>query len=211
MPWAVAGTLAFSAASIVLSGSYWSHYLVELVVPVAVAAGLLVTAWPVTTAVLAVPVVVVAAVAWGSAVSGTAADAGTRIGAAIGRVARPGDTIVTAFGNANVVETSGLTSPYPYLWSLPARTLDPRMVALGAVLGGPRAPTWLVVESRHTLARLRAHDGATLRRDYRSVAQGCGRTVYLHDGVSRAFPRTPACRVRRAARTITHLAIEGST
>lgn len=198
--WAVAGMLAFSTASIVLSGSYWPHYLVELVVPVAVAAGLLVTAWPLTTAVLAVPVVLVAAVAWGSAVSGTAASAATRIGAAIGRVARPGDTIVTVFGNANVVEASGLSSPYPYLWSLPARTLDPRLAALGAVLGGPRAPTWVVVESRHTLARLRAHDGATLSRDYRSVAQECGRTVFLHDGVSRAVPRAPgACRVHRAA------------
>lgn len=202
--WALAATLAYSVASILMSGSYWSHYLVELVVPVAVATGLLAAAWPVTSILLVVPVAVLGLLGWATAFPGTTASEGTRVGAAVARSAHPGDTIVTAFGNAQVVLASHLSSPYPYLWSLPARTLDPRLRTLGALLAGPHAPTWLVVESPQTRARLHALDGATLRHDYRTAARSCGRTVYLHDGAARARPLLPVvCHARGAGRGAT--------
>ena len=39
---------------------------------------------------------------------------------------------------------TGAPSPYPYLWSLPMRTLDPRLRDLRAVLTGSNPPTWFV-------------------------------------------------------------------
>ena len=39
---------------------------------------------------------------------------------------------------------AGPTSPYPYLWSLPMRTLDPGLADLERVLNGANPPTWFV-------------------------------------------------------------------
>jgi len=47
-------------------------------------------------------------------------------------------------GRADLQHTSGLGSPYPYLWSLPMRTRDPGYAELRALLAGPDAPTWFV-------------------------------------------------------------------
>ena len=65
-------------------------------------------------------------------------------GEAIGRAARPGDTLVVYGGRADIQWASGLRSPYPHLWSLPMRTLDPDLSELGDLLTGPAAPTWFV-------------------------------------------------------------------
>ncbi|MET1058437.1 MAG: hypothetical protein ABWX84_02500 [Nocardioides sp.] len=62
--------------------------------------------------------------------------------------ARPGDSAVVAFGAPNILQGAGLQSPYPQLWSLPARVRDPEARKLTAVLAGPEAPTWLVVSGR---------------------------------------------------------------
>ena len=62
--------------------------------------------------------------------------------------ARPGDTAVVAFGTPNILQGAGLQSPYPQLWSLPARVHDPDARELTDVLTGPEAPTWLVVSGR---------------------------------------------------------------
>jgi hypothetical protein len=62
--------------------------------------------------------------------------------------ARPGETAVVAFGTPNILQGAGLQSPYPQLWSLPARVRDPQARKLTDVLTGPQAPTWLVVSGR---------------------------------------------------------------
>jgi hypothetical protein len=62
--------------------------------------------------------------------------------------ARPGDTGVVAFGAANILQASGLKSPYPDLWSLPVRVHDPDLERFAAVLAGDDRPTWLVVAGR---------------------------------------------------------------
>jgi len=62
--------------------------------------------------------------------------------------AAPGQTGVVAFGSPNILQAAGLTSPYPHLWSLPVRVLDPRLRQLSAVLDGPDRPDWLVVTGR---------------------------------------------------------------
>jgi hypothetical protein len=59
--------------------------------------------------------------------------------------AAPGDTAVVAFGGPNILEATGLPSPYPDLWSLPVRVHDPDLVDLTALLRSDDRPTWVVV------------------------------------------------------------------
>jgi hypothetical protein len=180
---------AYDVASIVAGGSYWAHYLVQLAVPTALAAGLLVTAVPRLGRRLTAVLLVAGAVAWGAGLSYRVETKGLVVGTAVGQVANRGDTMVSALGDADTVEAAGLSSPYPYLWSLPARTLDPGLPGLRALLSGPRAPTWLVMRGPQTLALVNPAPQHAVRSHYRLVAQICGRSVYLHDGVQRLVPR----------------------
>jgi hypothetical protein len=58
--------------------------------------------------------------------------------------ATPGDTAVVAFGGANILRETGLTSPYEDLWSLPVRVRDPELSRFTGLLSGDDAPTWVV-------------------------------------------------------------------
>lgn len=200
--WALLADLCFATTSVLAGGSFWRHYLIEFVVPTALAVGLLVGARLPAMRGLVVLVTGIAVVAWGvGALSTRSDDVGTIVGASIARVAHPHDTMVSLFGDASVALASGLRSPYPYLWSLPARTLDPRFHSLQRLLNGSRAPTWVVVENHRTYEHLRAAPlrstlGVALRSRYHSVADVCGRRLYLHDGVHRPVPRhATACRI----------------
>lgn len=62
--------------------------------------------------------------------------------------ASPGDTAVVAFGAPNILEATGLASPYPDVWSLPVRVHDPDLDDLTALLAGADRPTWVVVAGR---------------------------------------------------------------
>jgi hypothetical protein len=184
--------LAYAVASVLMGGGYWSHYLVELVPAVALATGLMAGHRLGLARALTTLVVTAALCSWTFASMTTKDDSGALVGQAIQRSARAGDTIVSAFGNANIVTVSGLSSPYPFLWSLPARTLDPHMSVLRSTLRGPAAPTWFVVRGTNTLARLRSHHvEALLVQRYHRVGEVCGRTVYLHRGRSRTRLRAP--------------------
>ena len=180
---------AYALGSTALGGSYWSHYLVELAVPVALAGGLLVgTGFPRARLVAAL-VVVASAVAWAGGFGHQVSTGGADAGAAIAAVARPGDTLVSVFGEPQVLRTAGLQSPYPYLWSLPTRTLDPGLHELATLLSGPNAPTWFVTRSAATVKTLQgsgAHEALHLH--YRHLVDVCGRGIYLHDGTPRPTP-----------------------
>ncbi len=95
--------------------------------------------------------------------------------------AEPGDTGVVAFGGANILEAADLTSPYPYLWSLPVRVRDPELEELAGVLAGPDAPTWLVT-SGPTLASWGIDDGAAEHyvEDRYELAVDLGRFSIYH-------------------------------
>jgi hypothetical protein len=111
---------------------------------------------------------------------------GAVVARALDRSAHPGDTVLSAFGDADILETTGMSSPYPYLWSLPSRTLDPDLTLLRGILAGPEAPTWVVVRNRGMLQRLNQHGAEHLVQDrYRLVGEMCSRSVYLLRGVSR--------------------------
>lgn len=182
--WALLAAGAYAAASILAGGSYWQHYLVQAVPVVALAAGAVAAGW---VARVSVGVVVVSAVA-ATAVSVVAPPPapGAAVARALTGSADPGDTMLSAFGDADVLRATGMRSPYPYLWSLPSRTLDPDMTLLRGILAGPAAPTWVVVRGPHTQERLAQHGvGGLIGSRYAPVGNVCGRTVYLLRGVPR--------------------------
>jgi hypothetical protein len=112
---------------------------------------------------------------------------GNTVGRALAASAAPGDTVLSAFGDADIPRASGMSSPYPFLWSLPSRTLDPHMGLLRGILSGPQAPTWIVVRGSGTLHRLDASGvRSIIEQRYHLVGSVCGRSVYLVRGADRA-------------------------
>ncbi len=181
---------AWAAVSIAIGGNFWTHYLVQLALPVAVGVGLLSTARP-RLATVAAASCLVPAVLSATVMSARADDLtrDQRVGQAIGAASVGADSLVVAWGHPGVVQGSGLTSPYPSLWSLPTKTLDPDLTGFTAVLAGPRAPTWVVTGRSLRSWGLRTHDAtAVLHRRYHRVADVCGSTVYLRDGLARPVP-----------------------
>jgi hypothetical protein len=192
--WALVAEGAYAGASILAGGSYWTHYLIESVPVIALSAGAVAAGVVSTGAVrgsrVLVAVVVASTVVMlvASLVSPPPAP-GAVVGRALAASARPGDTVLSAFGDADIPRATGMSSPYPYLWSLPSRALDPDMTLLRGLLAGPDAPTWIVVRGPRTMDRLRIHGAAEMVLSrYQLVAQLCNRSIYLLRGVDRPRP-----------------------
>ncbi len=192
-----AGPLAFAilvlavydAGSIFAGGSYWSHYVLQLVVPTALMAGLMLASVPWAGRAVAVGVLALCTLGWVVGTTARVPAAGATIGAAIKDTAQPDDTMLSLLGDGAMVQTSGLDAPYTYLWSLPAHVLDHHFARLTAVLKGPQAPSWVVVrDSPSTHLMQKQGPGAVLHHRYRRVATMCGRAVFLRDDLSRTVP-----------------------
>ena len=207
--WAVTAAAAVELVGVLLGANYWPHYLIALVPMLALAAGM--AAHPAaepagqvagtlrggggTRLVVVIAVLTTAVAAPVAAVSvHTHRSHPDQVGWWLASSAAPADTVVVPFTHANVIEASGLSSPYPYSWSLPVRTLDPRLDLLTRTLSRRRgAPTWVVRwDAPHTWG-LDPHDRVdrSLRQRYRQVAVVCGRPVWLHRGVRRALAAVP--------------------
>ena len=97
-------------------------------------------------------------------------------GAALAAAAEPGDTLTVFGGRADLQLTSGMDSPYRYLWSLPMRTLDPELEQLRALLDSDERPTWFV--EWVYLGAWTPEAGAALREEveehYVEVGGACG-------------------------------------
>lgn len=107
---------------------------------------------------------------------------------------QPTDSVVVAYGTPSIIESSGLTTPYRYSWSLPIRGRDPHLTQLLAVLRGPQAPTWHVEMGSFDWWGIDTPDFRQVRHDrYRWVAHVCGHNVYLRDDVRRKLPPIPLC------------------
>jgi hypothetical protein len=189
VPLVLLATLGYDVLSIYLGGCFWRHYLVQVAVPLALAAGLAVASRPRLGRLAVALIAASAAEAVISAGMHPMSSGGNPLGDAIGAVAHPDDTIITVWGHSDVTRSSRLKSPYPYLWYLPARTLDPHLSLLEATLQGAHAPTWFVSWSG---TGLHGVDTSTLTsilaQDYHRVGDLNGSVVYLHDGVHRAVP-----------------------
>ncbi|MCW2785529.1 MAG: hypothetical protein JWP74_2046 [Marmoricola sp.] len=184
--WGVLAVLAWCALSVLSGGSYWLHYLIESVPALALGAGAVSLASPRILRGVAAVLVLSSVVAAATALVHPTATPGTVVGKAIAGAADKGDTMISAFGDADILRNSGMSSPYPYLWSLPSRTLDPDMTLLRGVLAGPSAPTWIVVRGSGTATRL--SDGGAMqliKSRYHVEDSICGRVIYLLRGVVR--------------------------
>ena len=194
---AVLADLAYSSVSIAAGGSFWLHYLLQLVPAAVLASARLSAATPrlrragrsavrVTAASTAVALSLTMLTAGAS--PPPAAAGCTPSPASSAAVARwlsghreEGDRVVLAYGGADVLAGTGLVPAYPYLWSLPVRVLDPDLRALTAAVTGPGAATWVV----RTIPRRSwglDRDGRlrdALAIGYRPVLALCGQEVLL--------------------------------
>ncbi|MDI6912242.1 hypothetical protein [Nocardioides sp.] len=148
LTWPALALVGWELFGVVMGGSYWWHYLTGLVPGLVL---LVVLAAPVrgrslVAAVLAYVLVVnpLAWLRWSQPSDDVAPE--EQVAAYLRAHAEPADGVVVAFGHPEIVAASGLSSPYPYLWSLPVRVRDPRLRGLEDVLAGPAAPRWLVVD-----------------------------------------------------------------
>jgi hypothetical protein len=195
---AVVAMVVFDVAALALGGSFWQDYAFELV-PGALVAMTLVTARMRARLVpLMAASTVVCLVGWGAwNLAGLQEFDEHDTGVALRDAAEPGDTLVVFGGRADLQLESRLSSPYPYLWSLPMRALDPDLTRFRALVDGPDAPTWLVEWWPFDTWTPKGDD---LRRDvvrrYVEHGQGCdGRTIWLLKDVDRPTP-APDCHGR---------------
>lgn len=149
--WPAAAVLSWELVGIYLGGSYWLHYLLGLLPGVALLTAAAAQRGPILRRSLrwALGLVVVSAtcatvVAF---VHPQERKEDPVVDYLRGKV-QPGDTGLVAFGAANILQASGLHSPYPDLWSLPVRVRDPDLERFSAVLAAPDRPTWLIVSGR---------------------------------------------------------------
>jgi 4-amino-4-deoxy-L-arabinose transferase-like glycosyltransferase len=199
---ATGAVLTVEVAGLVAGGSYWRDYLFPLVPPIAICVALLVARGGRVAgrmqmvALLSAGSAAVSLVVWfvlevGGVVGYTEVAAGD----AIEEASEPGDSLVVFGGRADVQYSSDLPSPYPHLWSLPMRTLDPEYADLVALLDGPRAPTWFVTwVSLDSWGAPGADDlAAAIKANYDRHGTGCDdNAVYLLKGVERPAI-TPDC------------------
>jgi hypothetical protein len=185
-----------------VSGSYWRDYLFPLVPPIALCVILLVALGGRAerririVALLSLASAAISLVVWFVLeVAGLIGYTEAAAGEAIGEAAAPGDTLTVFGGRADVQYASGLDSPYPHLWSLPMRTLDPEYADLVALLEGPDAPTWFVTWIPLTSWDAPGADDlrAAIDANYERHGTGCDdNAVYLHEGLRRP-PIQPEC------------------
>ncbi len=192
---------AYSVAAVLVGGSWWSHYLLQLG-PVLALGTASATRRPLPRLGPRVTAAAVALASIWACVTGVRDVANAQlvgttdeiVGLYLRDASKPGDSVVLAYGRASVIETSGLSTPYKYSWSLPVRARDSHLTTLVATLSGDSAPTWLVEIGEFDWWGL---DNAAFRQvrasGYHVVATVCEHDVYLRDGLVRSLPPTPSC------------------
>lgn len=200
--YAVYAGLLFGVAALMAGGSYWPHYLLQLTAMLSLAAGIVASShapeavamrrWAAVSAASAGFAVIVNATVYATVPRVWFLE---RTGEWLAESSEANDTAFVAYGAPSILETADLSSPYPFLWSLPMRTLDPQQSRLRATLAGPDAPTWVV--QINGLNAWDIDDGRRLRTliesRYDVVAHICGHNVWLRRDVSRTPASPPNC------------------
>jgi hypothetical protein len=182
----IAAWLVGATVGVLGGGSYWPHYLIELVPVccVAAAAGIA-GSRPVTRVVAVGACVAVSLVAAVGGVTYLASHPPHTKAMAVGRYvrshARPGDTQYVMYAQANVGYYTGLPSPYPYAWSLMVRAKPGAIPQLQRLLGSARRPTWLVQFQApgHWGLDPAGRTRRLIARGYRLAATVRGHRIYL--------------------------------
>ncbi len=188
---AVTVMLVVDLAGVAVSGSYWMPYLFVPIPGIALALALLLgndrvrgTRDKVNIAAIGFVVAssVVSLAGWTGAWVGGRVPVEVRTGEAIHAVAQPGDRVLVYGGRADIQWSSRAGSPYPYLWSLPMRTLDPGLDDLSSVLNGSNPPTWFVEASYiNAWSELGTRPiESSLIRKYEFVVTACDRYRIYH-------------------------------
>jgi hypothetical protein len=193
--------LLYDVAVIWIGGSYWAHYLLGLVAPLALAASFAsITARPRVGVHAVVAVVTLAGLAGTIGglikieIDGTPGQRDVVIGEYLREAAEPGDTVFVAYGSPTVINASGLGTTYPYSWSLPIRVRDPELTQLTALLKSAEAPTWIVEIGEFDWWGLDTPEFRELRETrYELVANVCGKDIFLRIDARRELPPTPDC------------------
>jgi 4-amino-4-deoxy-L-arabinose transferase-like glycosyltransferase len=200
--WTSGAWLVSGVAAMLAGGSYWPHYLVQLVPAGSVLAAVALAGAPAVVR-AAVPAAVLITVA---AVNGAGAiRVRERPPKALDLTAatfvrdhvRAGDTQYVLYARANVLYYVDLPMPYPYAWSLMLRTVPGAVDRLQRLLAGERRPTWILQWQSFDAHGLDPDDRteALVVRHYRRVAPSfCGRPVHVwlrrdDDRPVRARPR----------------------
>ena len=187
--WPALAVLAWEIFSVLAGGSYWLHYLICLVPGLVLCAALVGSGRGLSLALARTGVAyaaVVATVATAYLLVHPEVTGSERpVDSWLSAHARPGDTAFVAYGHPDILQSTGLSSPYSGLWSLPVRVNDPRLTQLAGVLAGPHRPTWVITTSDRRTEALAGWgiDPALAQRQldahYRPVADVAGHVVYL--------------------------------
>jgi hypothetical protein len=137
-------------------------------------------------------VLICSSAGWVAGFTARVVAAGPTVGVAIKDASSPGDSVVSVLGDGVLVRSTGLSSPYRYLWSLPAHVLDHHFNRLNALLDSPDRPSWVVVRGGQASGALgRLGIARAVHAHYEPVAEMCGRQVFLRDDLTRAVPQAP--------------------
>uniref|UniRef100_UPI00286DA292 hypothetical protein n=1 Tax=Nocardioides sp. TaxID=35761 RepID=UPI00286DA292 len=152
--------LGWESVSVVAGGSYWLHYLLVLLpgLVLAVAAVCASTSKavdvPPVRSPRPVPASLLAVLGYATVASLVAIGVlgarpstfggGDLVASWLSAHTRRGDTAVIAYGHPNILQASGLSSPYPELWSLPVKVRDPHLAELTSLLASSSRPDWVV-------------------------------------------------------------------
>jgi 4-amino-4-deoxy-L-arabinose transferase-like glycosyltransferase len=177
--------LAAGVFGVLGGGSYWPHYLIQLIAPASLLAGALLGGLrlPVRAAAVAALIAVAVIGTIGAAPVVRAARARSGVVAVAHYVrahARPGDTQYVMYAKANANYYTGLQSPYPYAWSLIVRAHPDAIPRLVHLLESPRRPTWVIGWQRPNAWQLDPHHDVAraLHAHYRLVAHRRGQPIY---------------------------------
>lgn len=201
---AAAGYLAaivIELIGIIGGGTFAPHYYIALIPTLSVAAGVLIARGATdrqhlrrllavkVTAILAVASTLVTGPGWAVAVPQVASPAAVTA-SWLQAAARPTDTVVVPFTNADVITQSGLRPAYPYNWALLTRTRDPLLVLFRQTLTGRNPPTWIVVWDTQGDVGLEAAPAWAwiLLKRYQYLGMLCGHQVWLLNGHHSRIP-----------------------
>lgn len=203
---ALAVWLAAGLAGVILSGSYWPHYVIELMPVAAVGSALLLSRRPALGALGLCVLVLPVMLATLSPGIRDRADGYQRAAVTLGHYvhlrAEPGQTAYVLYARVNALYYTGLPSPFPYHWSLMMRSIPGAPQRLRALLASPRRPTWIIDQDGPRGYGLDpgGATGRLLTAHYRRVAHVCGRPILLARGAPAKPPppMTSRCELSRS-------------